>query len=640
MSNYIKSIPLIFVVLIDKKDKMQYLKYLFFTNLLLLSIVTYGQVYTDYVGAGHTEGLTIISSSNNNSTNSINSVDGSGLNIDVYGAARFLNYASLGADYETINIVAEQGISNWLDGQFAMPPQVNFKDTTWMIWEHFYPQYISLYGQNYIENHGDAVIPYWFYWKMAWWNNILKSDDHVRQRVTQALSQIFVISEKSNLQLRGPGMADYYDMLYGHAFGNFRDLLYDVSLHPMMGFYLSHINNPKSDAANNIHPDENYAREIMQLFSIGLYELNQNGTRQLSDGNPIPTYDNNDIKEFAKIFTGLAPSGYYWPWDDYSGYPPEWGNEYNESPATVVTWEPMIPFNNWHEPGAKNLLNGQTVPAGQTALQDINDAIDNLFNHPNVGPFIGKLLIQRLVKSNPTPSYIGRVAAKFNNNGQGVRGDMEAVVRAILTDPEALDCSWAEDDYAGKLKEPILKYTQALRAFNVSNESDRLWNWGYAFDEAVSQGVLTSPSVFNFYLPEYQPNGPIGDANFVAPEFQIHTSATSINYINLAYDWFINDYYGEVATHAGNSSHNSPSYDLTDLDPVDYLFLDLDEEYSIAADAPLLVERMNLILTGGSFSQATKTSIVNAIEQLSDPIERVKTALFLSFIAPEYSVQK
>ena len=620
---------------------MLYFRYFLFTFLLLSGIVIHGQVYTDYIGAGHAQGVVVTSSSNSNQTNEYASVNGSGLATDVYGAARFLNYASLGADIETINTVADQGISNWLDEQFAMPLQVNFKDTTWMIWEHFYPQYIAIWGENFIVNHGDAVIPYWFYWKMAWWNNILKSNDHVRQRVTQAMSQIFVISEKSNLQLSGPGMADYYDMLYQHAFGNFRDLLYDISLHPMMGFYLSHINNPKSDVINNIHPDENYAREIMQLFSIGLFELNADGTRQLDgNGNPIPTYDNNDIKEFAKIFTGLAPSGYYWPWDDLSWIPTEWGNEYNESPATTITWEPMVPFDNWHEPGTKYLLNGQVVPTGQTALEDINDAIDNLFNHPNVGPFIGKLLIQRLVKSNPTPAYVNRVAAKFNNNGNGVRGDMKAVIRAILTDAEALDCSWIVDPYAGKLKEPMLRYTQALRAFNVTNQSDRLWNWGYLFDEAVSQGVLTSPSVFNFYLPDYQPNGPLADADLFAPEFQIHTSATAINFINLAYDWFINDYYGEIATHAGYEVHNAPSYNVNDLDPVDYLYLDLDDEYNLAWDAPALVERLNLILTGGLLSDATKTSIINAVEQLTNPVQRVRTALFLSFISPEYSIQK
>ncbi|MEL7426150.1 MAG: DUF1800 family protein [Bacteroidota bacterium] len=599
------------------------------------------QVYDDYVGAGHTEGVSVFSSSSSGAGNAQNTVDGSGLGVDAPAAARFLNYASLGADYETIQSVAEQGISTWLDNQFAMPVQQNFTDTTWMIWEHFYPQYIDIWGYDFIVNHGDAVIPYWYYWKMAWWNNILKSEDHVRQRVTHALSQIFVISEKSNLQLSGPGMANYYDLLHEHAFGNFRDLLYDVSLHPMMGFYLSHINNPKSDEANNIHPDENYAREIMQLFSIGLFELNPDGTRQLDeDGNPIPTYDNDDIKEFAKIFTGLAPAGYWWPWEDFSLYPPEWGSEYNESPATVVTWEPMVAFDNWHEPGPKYLLRGQEVPAGQTTLEDINAAIDNLFHHPNVGPFIGKLLIQRLVKSNPTPAYVARVTAAFNDNGEGIRGDMQALIRAILTDAEALDCSWADAPAAGKLKEPLLRYTQALRAFNVYNESGRLWNWGYGFDEAVSQGILASPSVFNFYLPEFQPNGPISDADLFAPEFQIHTSATSINYINLVHDWFVNDYLGEIATHAGASIHNAPSYEVNDLDPVDYLYLDLDEEYTMAWNAPALVDRLDLILTGGLFSDATKASIINAMEQVSDPVERVRIALFLSFIAPEYSIQK
>ena len=622
---------------------MQYLKITIQIYLCLACCYVQAQVYDDYIGAGHSEGVSISTSSTNTSSNSNSSANGNGLGIDEYAAARFLGYASLGADYETIMAVENQGISNWLDSQFAMPPQVSFKDTTWMIWDHFYPQYINYWGYNNVVNSGDAVVPYWFYWKMAWWNNILKSDDHLRQRVAQAYSQIFVISEKSNLQLSGPGMADYYDMLYGHAFGNFRDLLYDVSLHPMMGFYLSHINNPKSDAANNIHPDENYAREIMQLFSIGLFELNQDGTRQTdAQGNDIPTYDNNDIKEFAKIFTGLAPAGYYWPWEDYSWLPTAWGDDYNNSPVTTITWEPMIPFNNWHEPGAKYLLNGQVVPAGQTTLQDINAAIDNLFNHPNVGPFIGKLLIQRLVKSNPSPDYVSRVAAAFNDNGAGVRGDMEAVIRAILADAEALDCSWENDEQAGKMREPMLRYTQALRAFNVTNQSKRLWNWGYLFDEAVSQGVLTSPSVFNFYLPDYQPNGPIADLDLVAPEFQIHTSATSINYMNLVYDWFLKDYYGEIATYASGTVINAPGYEPNELDPVDYLYLDLSDEIALANDATALVDRLDLILTGGAFSQTTKTTMVNTIEQIpiANPNARVRTALYLSFISPDYIIQK
>lgn len=611
------------------------------TIFLFLLANTNAQIYSDYAGAGHLQKVTISSSDENMTSNDFNAANGSGLGIDEYAASRFLGMASLGADYEAIIDCRDMGISNWLDTQFAIPPQVSFVDTTWMIWDHFRPQYINLWGLNTVANAGDAVIPYWYYWKMAWWNNIMKSEDHLRQRVAQAYSQIFVISEKSNLQLSGPGMADYYDILYSGAFGNFKDLLYDISLHPMMGFYLSHINNPKSNLANNIHPDENYAREIMQLFSIGLFELNPDGTRKKDAmGKDIPTYNNDDIKEFAKIFTGLAPPGYWWPWEDYSGTPTVWGDMYNNSPATTVNWEPMIPFDNWHEPGAKNLLNGQVVPAGQTTLEDIEDAIDNLFNHPNVGPFIGKLLIQRLVKSNPSPVYVERISAKFDDDGNGIRGNMEAVIRAILTDSEALDCSFNTELKTGKLREPLLQYTQAMRAFNASNQSGKMWNWGYLFDEAVSQGILASPSVFNFYLPEFQPSGPIADLDLFAPEYQIHTSATSINFINLAYDWFINEYYMEIATCASNTVMNAPGYEPNELKPIDYVSLDLTDELAIANDAPALVERMNLILAGGSLSADTKTSIENALSQISNLNDRVKAALYLTVISPEYTVFK
>ena len=569
------------------------------------------------------------------------SIDTINKNAREYQAARFLTYASLGADYKTIKEVARQGIPNWLEDQLKLPATSGFKDTTWEIWEHFWPQYIKLYGRDFIVNHGEAVLPYWFYWKMAWWHNIIKSEDHVRQRVAQAYSQIFVISEKSNLQLRGPGLADYYDLLYTHAFGNYKDLLYAISLHPMMGFYLSHINNPKSDHKRNIHPDENYAREIMQLFSIGLYELNLDGTHKRdAQGNAIPTYNNDDIKEFAKVFTGLGPSGYYWPWEDYSWVKTEWNSEYNKTPATTINWKPMIPFEEWHEPGPKKLLNGKVIPAGQSTLEDIRDAFENLFNHPNVGPFIGHQLIQRLVKSNPTPAYIERVATTFNDNGEGIRGDMSAVIRAILTDPEALNPSSSDLPKAKKLKEPLLRYTQAMRAFNATNQSGRMWNWGYLFDEAVSQGILAAPSVFNFYLPNFSPNGPISDQGLIAPEFQIHTSATSINYINLAHDWFIKEYYMEVATSAGNSSHNAPSFEEKDLDPKDYVYLNLNAEIALARDPKALVDRLDLILTGGAFSEATKENIIQAIREIPGPRDRVKAALYLAFIAPDYTVQQ
>lgn len=613
---------------------------LFFSLLCWLPSLAHSQVYSDYVGAGHTQGVTVTSSSGTGQNGSLNSADGSGLGIDEYQAARFLNHATLGADYEMITDVQNQGISNWIDAQMALP-EVSFTDTTWMLWEHFYPQYIAKWGYTTVVNSPNAVVPYWFYWKMAWWNNTLKSDDQLRQRVAQAYSQIFVVSDKSTLQLSGPGLASYYDVLYSNAFGNYRDLLREITLHPAMGVYLSHMGNPKSDPINNIHPDENYAREVMQLFSIGLYELNLDGTRKLdAQGDFIPTYDNDDIREFAKIFTGLGPGGYYWPWQDYSMVPVVWGNPFNNLPATIQMWEPMQPFEAWHEQGPKTLLNGQVVPTGNTTLQDIDAAMDNLYNHPNVGPFIGRLLIQRLVKSNPTPAYIERVATMFNDNGSGVRGDMGAVIRAILTDSEALDCFWLDEPHHGKLKEPMIRYTQVLRAFNAYNQTDRLWNYGYAFDEAVSQGVLTSPSVFNFYLPDFQPSGPIASADLVGPEFQIHTSATSINYVNLVYLWFVNGWFGEIATNASNTVINAPGYQLNELNPADVMYLDTADEEALASNPAALVDRIDLILTGGLFSTETKTNIVNAVAVVPTMPERVKLALYLSFIAPDYAIEK
>ena len=205
---------------------MRFFKMLTWFTFIGLSNLVSAQNHNDYIGAGHEDGIIVTSSSDNNLSSSINVMNGSGLGVDEYGAARFLNYASFGADYETISEVSNKGISVWVDEQLNLQPQVSFQDTSWMIWDHFYPQYIDKWGYNTVVNAGDAVIPYWYYWKMAWWNNILKSDDHLRQRTTQALSQIFVISEKSNLQLSGPGMADYYDLLYNHAFGNFKDLLF------------------------------------------------------------------------------------------------------------------------------------------------------------------------------------------------------------------------------------------------------------------------------------------------------------------------------------------------------------------------------------------------------------------------------
>ncbi len=599
------------------------------------------QIYDDYIGAGHFQGVTVTTSDNTSSSTVDNAMNGSGLGADMNGASRFLSQATIGADYETIENVADIGISVWLDQQLNLAPQVSFTDTTEMIWEYFKNKYIAMYGSAAVVGN-DNVLLTSLYWRMAYWNNMLKSDDILRQRVALALSEIFVVSDNSMLNVACYGVSDYYDMLYTQSFGNYRDLLFDVANHPSMGYYLSHLNNPKSDAVNNIHPDENFAREVMQLFSIGLYELNIDGTRKTdSNGDFIPSYTNDDIKEFAKIFTGFAPGAYYYHWDpSVALIPVQFGNALNLPFAMNMTI-PMQMMDAWHEPGVKNLLNGQIVPAGQSGMQDVNDAIDNLFNHLNVGPFISKHLIQRLIKSNPTPSYIERVATVFNDNGQGERGDLKAVVKAILVDSEARDCSWLNDPYSGKLREPFVKTTHLLKAFNAYNQSNKLWGLGYIVSQVSKQHVMSSPSVFNFFLPDFQPNGDITDANLVAPEFQLHTSTSSIEYLNFLYDSFLAGIYLFVSTKSNVAAVGIPELNPVLFNTQDSVKLDLSDELALINEPSELVDRLDMILTGGQLSETTKEAVIQAIEPLAPYQDfAVKSAFYLIMLSPDYNIRK
>jgi uncharacterized protein (DUF1800 family) len=599
------------------------------------------QVYNDYVGAGHFQGVTVTGSDNANSTTANNVGDGSGIGTGLKGASRFLGQATIGADMETIEEVADKGLSIWLDEQLALAPEVSFTDTTEKIWEEFKAKYIAMYGAGAVVDNPSVLILS-IYWRMAYWNNMLKSKDILRQRVALALSEIFVVSEKSLLQTSGFGLSHYYDLLYASSFGNYRDLLLDITMHPSMGYYLSHLNNPKSDTVNNIHPDENYAREVMQLFSIGLYELNLDGTRKLDGlGNFIQTYDNSDIGEFAKIFTGFAPGQYYWHWDpNIALIPVQWGNSSN-IPTTINMTMPMQIMDIWHEQGVKNLLNNQVVPSGQSGIQDVNDAVDNLFNHPNVGPFLARLLIQRLVKSNPTPSYIERVAKVFNDNGQGERGNLGAVVKSILLDSEARDCSWLDDPYSGKLREPFVKSTQLLKAFNAYNNSNKLYGLGYIVDEVFKQHVLNSPSVFNFYLPDFQPNGEIADADLVAPEFQLHTSTSSVDNVNFLYQSFIAKIYLYASTNSSTTSIGIPEINPLLFDPIDSVRLDLTDELLLLNDPEELIDRLDIILTGGQLTDETKATIVQSITPLASYSDYLmRAALYFVMISPDYNIRK
>ncbi|MEM8955258.1 MAG: DUF1800 family protein [Verrucomicrobiota bacterium] len=525
-------------------------------------------------------------------------------------ASRFLQQATMGADYETIQSVASTGFASWLNTQFTLPAtshrQRNTALTTGPVNE-LLSEYI---------------------W--TWWDVNLNASDLLRQRVAFALSEIFVVSQTTGiLEDQHAGVATFYDLLVNHAFGNFRDLLMEITLSPAMGFYLSHVKNRPTDLTNNIFPDENFAREIMQLFSIGLFELNLDGTRKKdSNGNDIPTYNNTDITNFAKVFTGLT----YNP-EDPNDTPPVVAGQVITSLQAYLAAEPegvgmrnqMFAYQPMHEPGVKNLLNNTNTNG--TIQQDLDAAIDNLFNHPNTAPFISRLLIQRLVKSTPSPAYIARVATAFNNNGSNTRGDMKAVLRAILLDPEARNGSSLSDSTHGKLREPVVRHLHLARAFNISSSNGTFRNVPLAAIESYNQQAMLSPSVFNFYLPDHQPNGSLKDGDLFAPEFQITTATTTIKTINF---W----------------QQSIPSDSLLTLleefGPPPTLTMDYSDEIALANDPDALLNRLDILLTRGQMTPAARTIIRNALVSANNanvtPGEIVRFAVTLIAASPDFAI--
>ncbi|MGI9301824.1 MAG: DUF1800 domain-containing protein [Gammaproteobacteria bacterium] len=518
--------------------------------------------------------------------------------VSLNEASRLAARATFGLPYEDIQDVAELGSDSWLVRQFELPVGLHKATVSHL-------QARSARGEFDAIRQEDPDFEFLFR-RLSWWHTTVTSTDVLRQRVAFALSEIFVVSEIDALAVDPYALSDYYDMLLTHAFGNFRDLLRAVTLHPSMGIYLSHVNNRKADPANNTFPDENYALEVMQLFSIGLFELNEDGSRKLdATGAPIATYGNTQIREFAKVFTGLS----------FGGPNAAFGND--------QSWfrSPMIMFDAFHEPGEKRLLNDFVVPGGQTGMADIESAIDNLFMHPNVGPFIGRQLIQRLVTSNPSPAYIARVAQAFNGDATGVRGDMKAVVKAVLLDPEALEAPGSVEHF-GKVREPIVRYLSLLRQFKASSPDNFYASTGFVLQELTLQHPLSAPSVFNFFLPSHTPPGEIAQAGLVAPELQITTSSTIAGITNLV-DFAVNGAFVNDFSTA----------------PFSAAMLDISDYVAIAGDADALIDRLDTVLTYGTLSAETRTAIRNTIVLVDDLRFRVNTAIYLFMISPDYAVQ-
>ena len=455
------------------------------------------------------------------------------------------------------------------------------------------------------------------------WREAVTSQDQLRERTKFALSQIFVISF-AEPQMNVRGLGSYYDMLGRNAFGNYRTLLQDVALHPMMGVYLTHMANQKEDLTTGRSPVENFAREVMQLMSIGVFELNNDGTQKLdSSGNPIPTYTAADISNLAKVFTGFS-------W--YAATPTNstfGGGGRND--ASFVT--PMIAYPNFHSISEKRFL-GTVIPATTTPdpMGDLRIALDAIFNHPNVGPFIGKQMIQRLVTSNPSPAYVNRVANVFNNNGSGVRGDMAAVVRAVLLDSEARNMSAGVDANFGKLREPVIRMTGLMRALNATS-TNGLWPVNStSASTSLGQSPMASPSVFNFFRPGYTPpNTKTGTQGLVAPEMQIVDEVTVAGYMNTMQT--------TVNTGIGSGSDVKLTYT---------------KEMAVAADPAALVDRINYLLTYGNMTTARRQQIIDAVTAVTIPsggtttqaqidaalLNRSKLAVYLTVVSPDYILQR
>jgi len=569
------------------------------------------------LGQGNFEGYSVFSSSETSEGQAENTMSSHGFLPNMNAAARFLSQAALGHNIEDIEEVSETGVEDWIDNQLNTPIAFSFLDKV---------KEYHQYRKDSLDNQeaGESI----YFWDFAWWQYHMTSSDVLRQRVAFALSELLVISRFSGFGGESYAFADYYDILMENAFGNYRDILQEVTYHPAMGLYLTYLNNPKSNPSEGTFPDENYARELMQLFSIGLYELNTNGTYQLDgNGNPIPTYSNTEISEFAKIFTGLS-------WQDRDQFF-KWPRA--DSSYTL----PMKMFDDYHEPGVKNLLNGFQVPDRNPVdgNADINDALDNIFNHSNVAPFVSTHLIRRLVTSNPSPAYVKRVAQVFNDNGNSEKGDLAAVVKAILLDPEARSCEAALNPTYGHLREPFTRYFQINKAFDASTLSGNYRNEMYWVQHYVEQKPFTSPSVFNFFQADYQPIGPVDSLDLVAPEFQITNAQTVTGFINGLYRWVLEDNPADERDLFGGEYDDGYEDEISSLDISDEILLANDQHLHI------LVDRLNLVLAQGRLSATTEQTIIDALkvfedEDAEDLEFRARLAIYLVMCAPEYLINR
>ena len=501
---------------------------------------------------------------------------------DDYQAVRFLHRASFGPRLDDIEALTIKGYSAWIEEQLQMPASFMLPLTR------------------------QRNEPRWLEHVNSWFKLSVNAPDQLRQRVAYALSQFFVVSGEGELGGQPAALANYYDILIAHSFGNFRDLIEQVTLSPVMGNYLSMKGNQKPDPESNIRPDENYARELLQLFSIGLVQLNIDGSVITdSDGVPLPTYNQEIVENFAHVFTG-------WNFNNVD----DWNYPKNED-----WFSPMQAYDEHHDKGTKTLLRGRTLPPGQSAEKDLQDALNNIFNHPNVGPFFSRHLITQLVTSNPTPEYIERVATVFNSDSNGLRGNIAAVVSAILLDQEALNGFTNNPQFFGKLREPIVRLVALWRAFEGNPDNAQFdYSW---IAERLSQAPLQSPSVFNFYSPDFSQPGTIRQRGMSSPEFQIHNESSMISITSalLAHTIWRN-----------TISDSDPAFAPVDISPIMLRDGDVNAQLSY-------LSKLTLHSPASDSLQRQARYLLEERSQATSEI-RAEDLLFLFVSSPEAAVQR
>lgn len=514
-------------------------------------------------------------------------------------ASRFLVSATFGPTQADIDHLTRIGYSAWFREQFALP-STTIASTLPLDAEY-----------------NDTLD--------GWWTSAVYGRDQLRQRAAFALSQIFVISAEGSLFNRGQAMAAYMDILQRGAFAHYEELLTDITYSPAMGIYLTYIGNRKASPDGRSVPDENYAREILQLFSIGLVELNPDGSPRLDQqGRSIETFDNMDVTELAKVFTGL------W-WAER-----EFRRDQNDV-TPLVELQPMVMSEADHASEQKQFLD-LTIPAGASGEESIALTMAHLADHPNTAPFISRQLIQRFVTSNPSPAYVARVAAAFDAGiyvlpdggpvGDGQRGDMRAVLAAILLDEEALDLDNRADPQFGKLREPVVMFAHWARVFRTNSADGSQWRTTRQLyrPDRLNQQPYRAPSVFNFYRPGYvAPGSQTAAAGLVAPELQITHSNSIVGFVN-----FMDTLVRRTPDNVGDAPVFIPDYS---------------RETPIASDPEALVDRLDLVLTSNRMRPSTRQRILDAMAfvDASDPdvlaTRRVQIAVLMTVTSPEFMVQ-